>query len=145
MLGRMSIKNFQSHKKTSLVFDKGINVIIGQSLSGKTAILRALYWLIYNRPSGMAFNSHFSDNEATEVSVFFSEGYNISHTKSDKSEQYVLSNKKWEKVNKEVPDDVTKIINFGELNIQRQLDKPFMITATPGEISKTINRITKLE
>jgi len=46
MINSLTIQNFQSHKNTTLEFDNGINIIIGQSDSGKTAIIRALNWVI---------------------------------------------------------------------------------------------------
>jgi len=49
MLKKISIQNFQSHKKTELDLVDGINVIYGLSQSGKSAILRALNWIIFNR------------------------------------------------------------------------------------------------
>src|SRR5690554_5109154 len=57
MITSLEIQNFQSHKETLLEFEPGVNVIIGPSDSGKTAILRALYWLVWNRPLGDAFRS----------------------------------------------------------------------------------------
>ena len=48
MIKSLHIQNFQSHKKTTLKFHKGINVVIGQSDSGKSAIIRALNWTINN-------------------------------------------------------------------------------------------------
>jgi exonuclease SbcC len=44
-----------------------------------------------------------------------------------------------------VPDKIRECVNLGELNIQRPLDKPFLITDSPGEIARTINRITNLD
>ena len=60
MISGLLLKNFQSHKKTILHFHPGVNAIIGKSNSGKTAILRALYWIIYNRPSGISFVSFWN-------------------------------------------------------------------------------------
>lgn len=45
------IKNFQSHANTELELCDGVNVILGNSDVGKTAILRALGWIFLDRKS----------------------------------------------------------------------------------------------
>ena len=52
MIHSIKIQNIQSHKDTQLEFNPGINAIVGSSNNGKSAILRALYWVVYNRPLG---------------------------------------------------------------------------------------------
>ena len=63
MIQSLKIQNFQSHKNSELVFSEGINIITGSSNNGKTAILRALGWVITNRPQGLAFKSYFADKK----------------------------------------------------------------------------------
>ena len=53
MIRKLNIQNIQSHKNTELEFSPGINAIVGSSNNGKSAILRALYWVRYNRPLGI--------------------------------------------------------------------------------------------
>ena len=43
----IEIVNFQSHANTKLNFDEGVNVIIGPSDSGKTAVIRAMKWIFF--------------------------------------------------------------------------------------------------
>lgn len=49
------IQNFQSHSRSELAFDPGLNVIVGPSDNGKSAVLRALRWALYNEPRGSEF------------------------------------------------------------------------------------------
>lgn len=49
------IENFQSHARTELDFVPGLNVLVGPSDSGKSAILRALRWVLFNTPRGTEF------------------------------------------------------------------------------------------
>ena len=44
MLKKLILKNFQSHSDSELEFDKGINVICGNSDSGKSSIIRSFIW-----------------------------------------------------------------------------------------------------
>jgi DNA repair exonuclease SbcCD ATPase subunit len=52
---RLLIENFQSHAHTELDFVPGLNVLVGPSDSGKSAILRALRWVLFNTPRGTEF------------------------------------------------------------------------------------------
>ena len=65
MLKKLEITNFQSHPKSSLEFVPGINVIFGTSRNGKTAIRRALEWVVTNRPSGGRFFSNFAGEKGS--------------------------------------------------------------------------------
>ena len=47
---RITLENFQSHKHTEMEFGPELNVIVGPSDSGKSAIIRALKWVMYNEP-----------------------------------------------------------------------------------------------
>lgn len=144
MIKKLIIENFQSHEKTELNLDPGVNIITGVSLSGKTAILRALYWLLYNRPSGDKFRSKFAVG-STKVMIETTEGDQIWHVKDEKVNSYAMGDNVFDKIGKEIPDMVQRALRVSELNVQKQLDEPFLITSSAGEVAKTINRITRLE
>ena len=48
----IKLKNFQSIGKAELLFEPGVNLIVGQSNSGKTAILRAISAALNNPTRG---------------------------------------------------------------------------------------------
>ena len=54
-IARVLIENFQSHSRSELVFGPGLNVIVGPSDNGKSAVLRAIRWVLYNEPRGTEF------------------------------------------------------------------------------------------
>ena len=149
MIEKLKIKDFQSHKYTELEFKNGINILVGRSLSGKTAIIRALLWLINNRPLGFRFHSQFSGKkDTTKVELNLRENGNpteISLSKSVRGSAYILNEKQFSAFGNEVPDQILKALNMDELNIQKQFDQPFLICSSPGEVAKTLNRITQLE
>jgi exonuclease SbcC len=150
MLKRIKLKNFRSHKHTELQFHKGVNVIYGLGQSGKTNILRAINWVLYNRPSGFNIHSHFANVPETEVEIESTNGL-ILMVKNPKTTTYIVDNPELPEpqtftyTGKSVPELVTRILNINEINISNQLDAPFLITDSPGEVGKTINRITKVE
>lgn len=149
IISRVEIVNFQSHSYSDLYFKKGVNVIVGPSDSGKTAIIRAIKWVLFNEPSGSAFVKQGS--EETKVILYFDDNTVIERGKTKKKNYYVLKrNGKEERyegfgvnVPKEIEEasDISKIpINDQHLiiSIADQLESPFLITKTPSVKSTAI-------
>lgn len=141
MIQSLKTKNFQSHRDSELLFAPGVNVITGTSDSGKTAILRSLYWIIYNRPRGKAFIR----DGTTEAQVAVDVGETTIVRKRGKENTYTVGGEVLEAMGADVPQQVTDALNIGELNVQRQLDGHFLILDSPGKIAEAINRVTHLE
>ena len=149
MITKISINNFQSHKNTELELDKGVNILIGSSNSGKTAALRALYWLKDNRPSGISNASHWIlENGKLNGS------FNISLTKDNnliirerdnKYNGYILNEDYFAALKSEVPEEIKEILNLSDVNIQKQMDAPFLLSASAGEVARFFNKIVKLD
>jgi len=57
MLKTLRGENFQSWRELLMTLSPGVNVIVGESDAGKSAIMRMLRLLITNRPSGDAYRS----------------------------------------------------------------------------------------
>lgn len=152
MLKKIEIENFRSHKSTTIEFDKGITVIVGRGQAGKTNIRRALEWLRYNRPAGDRVHSNWMNKgDTTKVSVLLDNGYIVSISKK-KGSSLVYSIKtpkgkieQFKKVGRNVPDKVVELLNIDDINIQNQLDHPFLITGSTSDISKVVNKIVDLE
>lgn len=144
MLKLAEINNFRTHKYTKLEFVNGINCIVGNPDSGKTNIIRFINWLLKNRPLGIKFHSDFT-KDITSGNIVFDNG-KISLSKDKKSEYRINDGEPLKAIGTgDVPDEVSQLANMTDLNIQRQLDKPFLICESPTEVAKIFNRITKLE
>ena len=145
MIKSLKIDNFQSHSHSELIFSEGINIITGQSNCGKTAILRALGWVVTNRPQGLAFKSTISDKKDTcKVSLMIN-NQEIVREKNNSINSYKLNKEVFNTIGNDVPSEVTSAINMSELSIQNQFEKHFLVTDSSGEIGRTINKIVKLE
>lgn len=143
-ISKISISNFQSHKDTTLDLHPGVNLIVGQSDSGKTAIIRALKWLATNRPLGDGFVS-WDCKGKTVVEVLLDDGAIIKHEPG----KYSLTNGKdkqeWSAIGTTVPEAVTQALNLSELSWQSQMDAPFLLSASPGEVARTMNEVADLD
>jgi len=143
MINYAEIKNFQSHKDTKVDFCNGVNVIVGKSDSGKTAVLRALRLVIENKPAGTAF----INNESESCKVSISDDSNIvSREKGRKLEnKYEINGEILKAFSQDVPAPVKNILNFHDVNTQWQMDPPFLVSMTQGECSKYLNEVMNLD
>lgn len=148
MIKSLRVKNFQSHRDTLIKFSPGVNAIIGEPQSGKTALLRALALVVNNRPSGFRYHSHFATEAETVIEVETVEGL-VEFRKGDGGASYKATvdgqTTDFPKAGVNVPDTVVSLLNLAQLNTQSQLDGPFLVGQPPAEIAREINRVTKID
>lgn len=152
---RVRLENFQSHVDTTLELSDGLNVIVGQSDSGKTAIIRAIRWALFNQPRGTDF-IHVGAN-FVRVTVTFSTGVTIIRERTSSKNRYLIQEKGKEDMVLEgfgihVPKEVLdahgikplRIDQDTELNLHLsgQLEGPFLLEQTSSVRAKTIGRMS---
>jgi exonuclease SbcC len=142
MLTSLHITNFQSHKESHLEFNPGVNVIIGESDSGKTAILRALRWVLTNRPGGDSFRSSWGGD--TSIGIW-TENNLIVREKIGTNNIYRLGDTEFKAFGTEVPEEIQDALNMNEINVQNQLDLPFLLRDSPGQVAAHFNKIAHLD
>ena len=151
MINQINLHNFQSHKETDLVLSPGINAVVGPSDSGKSAILRALYWAINNRPSGDSFVSHWARDEKGKQTqaayvVILKGDHALMRLRSKDKNGYKLDDKiEFEAIRTDVPEEVQDFFNLSEVNIQKQMDSPFLLSESAGEVARFFNKTIKLD
>jgi len=149
MLQKIEIRNFQSHKATNMNLGDRVNTIQGNSDCGKSAVMRALNWLIFN-PAGDYFVSDWAKSptgkaikEPCEVTVHV-DGHVITRRRDKDFNGYILDGQAFEATRNSVPQQVAAILCLGEVNIQRQLDPPFLLSMSAGDVSRYINSLVNL-
>lgn len=143
MITKLHIQNFQSHADSTFVFDDGINIIIGKSDTGKSAIWRALYWLAFNSPSGEAYRSHWGGD--TLVEVWLDNGTHIQKVRTAKDNMYVLNGLELKALRTEVPLEIQDALGLYETNFQGQLDSSFLLMSSAGEVARVLNEYLDLQ
>lgn len=158
-LTALTLTNFQSHAFTHLVFGPGLNVMVGPSDSGKTAILRALRWVLYNEPRGSDFVRQ--GEKECRVTARFSDGTLITRERSGSRNRYVLGQvdpatgeiveQVFEGFGYDVPPQVLDAhgmppvyLDEGRsvaLNVASQLEGPFLLAESGGLRAKAIGRL----
>ncbi|KKL62080.1 hypothetical protein LCGC14_2188780, partial [marine sediment metagenome] len=145
MLKKLTVDNFKSHEHVEVIFSPRVTVFTGKSLSGKTNLaVRALDWAINGKPRAFKFLFKFAKDPIVKT-ILDVDDRTVTHIKTKTKEQYILSGVKDPFKGAEVPDQISSLLNFTEINMQGQLDQPFLITSSPGEITRVINRVTKLD
>lgn len=143
MIERIDIKNFQSHKNSSLELSPGVNAIIGPTDSGKSSIIRALRWLVFNRPSGDSFRRNGAGKKGTYVWA-----NKASRFKNDKQNEYALMGEElvfFKAMGTSVPEEVQEVLNLAPINFQSQHDTHFLLSASPGEVARYLNGVVNLD
>jgi exonuclease SbcC len=139
----LSIKNFQSHKDTKLKFHKGVNAIIGPSDSGKTAIFRALRWVIDNRPAGKDFHSWWDGDP--RVQIMLDDGVYVTRERIKDKNIYKVDDTVLKAFGQKVPPPVQEALNLTSINFQWQMDASFLLSQSSGEVSRYLNEVVNLE
>lgn len=153
---KVILKNFQSHKYTEVNFNKGLNVILGNSDSGKTSILRGIKWVLYNLPDGDSFITQ--GEKECAVKVIFNNKVAVTRIKSSSKNQYVLSRPGEEDMvfsgfgRNVVPLEIVEATGMKQvsidrrkdaiINISEQLDGPFLLNETSSVRAGAIGRLT---
>ena len=142
MIENINIQNYQSHENTDMDFDPGVNVIIGLSDTGKSAIIRALKWVFFNRPLGDAYRSKWGGDTSVTLSI---NNNKITRERSKKDGNvYKLNSMVFKAMSTGVPDEIVDAVKINALNLQSQIDPHFLFSNTPGEVASHINQITGL-
>jgi len=142
----VGIQNFQSHVETELSFHPGLNVITGDSDNGKSAILRAILWLVNNRPSGDSFKNWDAPlKETVAVEVSFDK-HTISLSRESNKNSYVLNGgNPLSAIKTDVPQEVSELLNLSEYNVQTQHEGYFLLKESPGEVARKLNDLVGLD
>lgn len=147
MLERIEIRNFQSHKATNLDLESSVNTIQGNSDCGKSSVMRALNWLTFN-PAGDYFISDWakkgkSISAPCEVTLFI-DGHKVTRRRDKDFNGYYLDDQVFEATRNSVPPQIQEILGLSEVNFQKQLDAPFLLSLSPGDVSRYVNRLVNL-
>ncbi len=137
----ITIKNFQKHKNIKVDLGKTVTTIVGQTDSGKSSILRALGWVLFNQPSGKSFIR--SGETSCSVSLQTG-GKQITRKRTKTKNTYQIDDQEYAAVGSSVPEPVENLLRVNANNFQGQHDTPFWFSDSAGQVSKNLNQIINL-
>lgn len=137
----ISLRNFQKWKKLKLDL-QSVTTIVGKSDSGKSAVIRALFWVVFNKPNGKSFIRHGASY--CKVTVVLSDGTRVTRKRSKKDNVYILNGDVLRSFKNDPPAPVTKALQLCRDNFLLQHDQTYWLSLSPAEISKKLNEIADL-
>lgn len=140
-LTRVSLRNFQAHKRLDIAVDPHITIILGDSDCGKSAVVRAIRWVATNRPGGDAFIRHGKRYAAATLTT---EEGEVTRTRGNGDNSYTVDGTKLVSFGADVPEPGQKVLRLGDINFQSQHDAPFWFASSAGEVSRELNSIIDL-
>lgn len=142
----LNLEDFQSISEGKLTFQNGLNLIVGQSNSGKSATFRALKACLLNPVNSQRFIKH--GGKATEVTLIYA-GNIITWKRTSKESSYNINGKEFVKTGK---DSAMKLLsdtigfvydeNSGYImNIEEELQLPFPFGISKSELFKLFENV----
>ena len=152
---QIKLVNFQDHKESTIDLENGINLIVGSSDAGKSAILRAINFVFHNNLKGDSFIRHGSSE--CSVSVKFSDGVEVTRIKGGDVNSYLLTdtegnNHSFPKVGTSVPEEIKKHLGQPPLDDKKrpisyadQMSNLFLVDLSPTDLPRTLSELTGIQ
>ncbi len=151
---KVRIENFQSHADTEFDLSPGINLIVGSSEGGKSAILRAINFALHNEPRGDDFIR--MDETETRVSVWWSDGCYLCRIKGERNSVLIRDKDGFEqtldRIGTTLPKEALDVLGFppiddesGPIAYADQHQPLFLVTLSASELPRTISRLTGID
>lgn len=141
MIERLLVQNFQAHQRLRVDFDQRITTLVGSTDKGKSAIIRALRWVLTNQPAGDAFVRHGTKGALVQAVV---DGHKIKRRRGTSINAYELDGKELKAFGRGVPDVVERLANMPRICWQLQHDSAYWFGDSAGEVSRQLNQIVNL-
>jgi DNA repair protein SbcC/Rad50 len=147
-ISKVEITNFQSHEHSVMELTPGINLFTGTSNAGKSAINRAIYWALSNKPRGDYFIRHGKDS--VRVKLIYDDGSElIRYRGADKNFVKIKhANGKTESYTKfgaEYPEPVKKFLSIprendilGNIYYSDQMSPLFLVDLPTADLPRAI-------
>lgn len=152
---QVKLINFQDHKETTVDFTEGVNLIVGSSDAGKSAILRAVNFVFQNDLRGNSF-IRVGTTECS-VTIVFSDGVEITRVKGTDVNNYILKDENEElhvfsKVASTVPEQIQKYLGNPPLDDKKrpiayadQMANLFLVDLNSSDLPRTLSELTGIQ
>lgn len=140
---KVSVKDYQIIKQAILDFKPGLTSIIGPSNNGKSSILKAIKSAVYTEPGSTPIRT----GAQSYIVGIQDNGHTVVYQKKEGSSKYLVDDKSYSKFGLSTPEEVSTALNIRELilngnkvqlNFWNQMDKPFLLDKSAGELFKFI-------
>jgi DNA repair protein SbcC/Rad50 len=157
MISTLRLQNFQSHHDSTIELDPHFSCLIGVGNVGKSAIIRALNLLFYNKwdKSWVTLGASYCVITATLV-----DGITLIRKKGNKVNEYTVvypdgKTDKYENFGISIPSAIQNVLKIfaitlpgGEeikLNLHSQFDSPLLKSVSPADKAKLFGQLSGLD
>ncbi len=140
IINKIELINYRSHEETQVVFDRGINLLLGRNGSGKTSVLEALGFALLNisaREGGKdtyAFRRKGTDSSSIKVDFTGNDHQKYTIIRNMKSNNSVKLFRGEELISDNVAETVQKMKEIVKINGDEKSVFSNIITAAQNEI-----------
>jgi len=137
--------NIQRWKDITLNFHPGINLIIGDTDSGKSAIYRGLFWLMTNKSPGIETLMNWDADEMSS-SITTSDNDVITRLRTKSKNEYHLNDEEiFAGFGVKVPEPIQHALNVTDICFQEQKDQFYLLNSNASEVAKILNKAADLQ
>lgn len=154
-ISRIRLENFQDHKNTDIELESGINLIIGSSDAGKSAVLRAINWVFHNEPRGSGFVRRGSDE--ARVTIWFNDGTMVTRIKGKQRNAIAIHKADgqqlaFEKIGNDIPPEAIEALGkppiddrHGPISYAEQMGPLFLTSLSPTDLPRSLSELTGID
>ena len=121
---KIQLQNFQCHDNLTLNFNENLNVIYGDSGAGKSAIYKAIEFLL--NCSDVSEDAYRQEgSKQTSVKGWFDSGFQVERIRSNSINRYILSkegceDKVFDTFGRETPEEIQKVFQIEPIEIEKE-------------------------
>jgi len=146
---KLTVTGFQSHANTTLDLRENFICVVGANNIGKSALIRAVSWLLYDAMRGSKFIKKGRKQASVKLQI---EETIVERLKGSGLNAYVINGKQLDAIKTGVPPEVVEALGTQavqvdkdlilQLNIVKQTDDPFLMNETGTTRAKILNALT---
>jgi DNA repair exonuclease SbcCD ATPase subunit len=151
----LHLKNFGPWEDQFFEFNRGVNVFVGESDTGKSAILKGLKFVLFDElpksadgPLGF-ITRPLVRGKLCEVTLrLYADGKirTVTRRKGKSINEYQLDSGIPQRANnKKIPEQIAKLLNIKPVNFHSQSDPPFLLSEKPGDVAKQLAEIIDIQ
>ena len=145
---QLDLTRFQPHKRKRVKLHPRVTVIVGETGTGKSAIIRGLRLVCLNQPRGASYVKHGSKSLSVGLAVRGTggKGFRVQIGRGKGKNAYHLDGKRFApEKRRSVPQAIERLLNVSPASFQDQDEPHFWLYDSPGQVAKHLNELADLE
>jgi len=149
MINKLILHNTEIHEDTILNFCSGVNFITGSSDNGKSTVVKAINWIVKNRPSGTGLVQRGKTDTKATIQIgrkrISREMRVTKKARNVNLNQYQINRTVLKAVSTKVPEEVSEALLLNDVNLQGQFETFFLLQDSPGPVAQRFNKVMGLD